>query len=37
MEPVTDSQKLTLTEIYMSRYNAQNDLLNTLTIYGKKY
>ena len=40
MESLTDSQKLTLTETYTSRYNvytAKNDLFDTLTIYGKKY
>ena len=39
MEALTDSQKLTLTDTYMSRYNAytaKNDLFETLTANGKK-
>ena len=38
MEPLTDSQKLTLIETYMSHcntYTAKSDLFDTLTIYGK--
>ena len=38
MEPLTDSQKLTLIETYMSccnTYTAKSDLFDTLTIYGK--